>query len=104
MLTEVPKETKEVGPISMAVLCVDALFMEFAELPTAIRTTGLPFTAWELAEAAEGTGVVWPMAIPCESVAILEKVLCIEPSFNPAVGLAAGVDACTFDETWVLAD
>ena len=91
----------------------------------AIRTTGGPFTAWELTEAAEGTsvdcsvltswrlvatseatfvsvtaddgfsvlvgiwdvakyvtGVLWLMAVPCESVAILEKVLCIEPSFN----------------------
>ena len=111
----------------------------------AIRITGAPFTAWELTEAAEGTGavcsvliswgleatseaafvsvtaddgvaalvgdiaeyvigVLWLLVVPCESVAILEKVLCIEPSFNPAVGLAAGVDACTFDAIWVLAE
>ena len=112
----------------------------------AIRITGAPFTAWEVTEAAESTGVfcsvltswelvatseaafvsvtaddgfsvlvgtwdvaeyvigvLWLIAVLCESVVILEKVLCIEPSFNPAVELAAGVDACTFDETWVLA-
>ena len=57
---------------------------------------------WDVAEYV--TGVLWLIAVSCESVLILEKVLCIEPSFNSAVGLAAGVDACTFDEAWVLAE
>ena len=37
-------------------------------------------------------------------MAILENVLCIEPSFKSIVRLAAGVDACTFVEVWVLAE
>ena len=57
---------------------------------------------WDVAEYV--TGVVWPTAVPWEFVANLENVLCIEPSFNFIVGLAVEVDACTFDEIWVLAE